>query len=79
MNTTFQEKLCGKIFSLPYLSVANVKTAVIHPINRSGLTADPILPVIGMNMTKSLSMNEKPNKRGKSWDRRKPSNHCQPR
>ena len=34
------------------LMVASVIDAALYPMSRSGLTADPALPIIGMNMVK---------------------------
>jgi hypothetical protein len=34
------------------LIVARVMEAALYPMRRSGLTADPALPMMGMNMVK---------------------------
>ena len=35
-----------------HLIVAKVIDTALHPMRRSGLTADPALPMMGMNMMK---------------------------
>lgn len=41
-----------KIILFPYLIVASVIEAALYPISKSGLTADPALPIIGTNIVK---------------------------